>query len=278
MTVGEGMSGVRDNLLALPRWVVAVATSVPVIGVVAGVVLLVMPGIEAELRTSGVQLLVVSVPALALLVGLLGSTWTRTERIDAMVARFLRHTVAAKLEAYLVKPADSEGPRHAYPPMFERIEQDFRAEITSYCYYYLYDERGRRFDVLLKSNIFNFSFKVCLRLAEPPPGFDTVDADATLNIDSLEGWDAISRNPMVAMVCLAIHGSLSEGYTIYVSSRRTSDGGVHVSYLFRQKPEVNFLTSPFLRRYFSEDAAIATYFFFQEAISNASLDIVDGRL
>jgi hypothetical protein len=49
-----------------------------------------------------------------------------------------------------------------------------------------------------------------------------------------------------------------------------------VTYTLRQKLRDNFLTSPYLRRYFSEDAAIATYFFYSEAFANAHENITGG--
>jgi hypothetical protein len=46
-------------------------------GVVIGLILLLAPGVAASTRSSGGQLLVVSLPGLAVVVGLVGASWSR---------------------------------------------------------------------------------------------------------------------------------------------------------------------------------------------------------
>lgn len=269
-------SSLRDNLLALPIWASLTAFGLLAAGVGVGFALLLAPGISDALRGSGGQLLVLSLPVLAVLAGLLGASWARTQRIDGMVASYLRGTVGTKLQTYLVAPKVRESRASPYPPLFVRMEKLFREDIASYCCFRLFDDRDRRFDVVVKSNVFNFEINLRLQLAEPPPGFKPDMPEQSYDRTSLEDWAAVSVDPLIEVVSSTLHGSLAEGYTLYVRAELDGDGGLGVNYRLRQKLQTNFLTSPYLRRYFSEDAAIATYFFFAEALGSRNVKILGG--
>lgn len=257
-------SPLRDSLLALPTWAAYTAIGLLSGGVIVGLALLLAPGMDDTLRSAGGQLLVISLPVLSVAIGVLGASWSRTERIDGLVADYLRKTVGDKLEAYLLPSAHQAG--GPFPPLFERMERDFRPDIASYCHYHLYDRQGRRFDILVKSNVFNIEISLGLRLSAPPPGFTPALAAQPNNFNSLGDWPAASAHPLVNLAPLTLHGCLAEGYTLYVDGDPTPDGGLKVNVRLRQKLQDNFLTSPYLRRYFAEDAAIAAYFFYAEII------------
>ncbi|HNQ04957.1 MAG TPA: hypothetical protein PKH69_10125 [Thiobacillaceae bacterium] len=256
-------SHLRDSLLALPTWAAYTAIGLLAGGVVVGLVLLLASGMDDTLRAAGGQLLVVSLPVLSVSIGVLGASWSRTGRIDTLVADYLRKTVGDKLEAYLL-PA-KKGKDGPFPALFERMERDFRPDIASYCHYHLYDRRGRRFDLLVKANVFNIEISLGLRLSAPPSGFTDAHLDQHDNFGSLDEWPSASVHPLVGLAPLTLHGCLAEGYTLYLEGCRLPDGGMKVNVRLRQKLQDNFLTSPYLRRYFAEDAAIATYFFYSEA-------------
>ena len=277
MGQGDGQSTVRDNLLTLPRWAAFTSVALLGLGALVGVTLLFAPDVSATLRASGGQLLVISLPGLALAIGLLGASWSRTERIDFMVHKFLRETVGNKIEAYLVKSTITDVGLDLHPPLFQRMDRVSHREITSFCSFYLYDRMERRFDIQVKSNVFNFELTLCLNLAARPTGLLAEHLDMSYEPDDRSEWGRATANPLVDLVAGTIHGSLSEGYTVYVAARPEPDGSLHVEYRFRQKPQTNFLTSPYQRRYFSEDAAIACYFFFAEAFASG-VDISDGVL
>lgn len=93
-----------DNLLALPLWAAVSALGLLGAGVAVGFIFLLTPGLGDAERSSGSELLLISLPVLALAIGLIGASWARTERIDRMAATFLHGTVGNKLEAYLVGP------------------------------------------------------------------------------------------------------------------------------------------------------------------------------
>jgi hypothetical protein len=277
MARSDTESTLRDSLLALPLWAGITALSLLAGSVALGFTFLLAPGMSDALRSAGGQLLVVSLPALALTIGVMGASVARTERIDGMVAKFLRQTVGDKLEAYLLPPKHGHTRPYALPPPFVRMDRHFRKEISSYCHYHLFDAQDRRFDILVKSNVFNIEISLPLHLATPPPGFEPAMTSHSYNFDSLDDWSGASTNPLIALAPLTFHGSMAEGYTLYIRADPVEDGGLRVNFDLRQKLDENFLTSPYLRRYFSEDAAIAIYFFYTEVFGNAPNNIRGGE-
>jgi hypothetical protein len=274
----EGDASIRlpDNLLALPIWAVVSSLTLLGTGVALGFAFLLTPGLTDTERTAGSELLLFSLPVLALAIGLIGASWARTERIDSMATTFLNDTVGKKLAAYLIGNGDRTKDGRPYPPLFVRIERFVQPSITSFCYYHLFDEHQRRFDILVKSNVFNFELAYYLRLAQLPKGFSPDCAEQSYDLESLKSWASVVRNPLVDLVASTIHGSISEGYTVYIQADTKEDGTAIVTYRLRQKIQTNFLTSPYVRRYFSEDAAIASYYFYSEAFSNGGELVIGG--
>lgn len=270
-------SNLRDSLMALPGWAALTAVGLLGAGIGAGVMLLLLPDLNAALRGAGGQLLLITLPVLALAVIALGASLASTERIDDMVATFVGKTMGDKFEAYLLPPAHGGARSYPFPPLFARMERHFSKEISSYCYYRFFDDQERRFDILVKSNVFNIEFTLTLQLATPPAGGSSATTHDSYRFDSPEAWSHASGNPLVKLAPGAIHGSLAEGYTIHVSAETEPGGGLLVVFRLRQKLQENFLTSPYLRRYFSEDAAIAAYFFYSEAFANGGDNIRGGK-
>jgi hypothetical protein len=273
---GASQSTLRDNLLALPLWAPLIAFGLLAAGVGVGFTLLLVPDLSDALRTAGGQLLVVSLPVSALLVGLLGASWAQTKRIDGMIASYLRGTVGDKVHAYLIGSgsADEADP---YPPLFARMERLYRMDMASFCRFRLTDGEQRKFDVLVKCNVFNYEIVLRLDLAAPPPGYRSDAPERSYNSAALEAWETVSKEPLIELVSSTLHGSLAEGYTLYVQAQSAPTGGLHVIYRLRQRLEGNFLTSPYLRRYFSEDTAIACYFFYDEALADPAVEILGGE-
>jgi hypothetical protein len=273
----ESSSRLPDNLLALPLWAAIAAIGLLSTGVVVGFVFLLTPGLDEAERTAGGQVLLIALPALAIGTVILGASWARTERIDAMEKSFLCHTVGKKLETYLVAPKSSNGGATLYPPLFKRIEKFSNSSITSFCYFHLFDDKERRFEILVKSNVFNIEIAYYLNLATSPSGYTAALNEESYDLESLKEWSVVtSANPLLALVAATIHGSIAEGYTVYIQAKPDASGGINVTYRLRQKLQANFLTSPYLRRYFSEDAAIASYYFFAEAFLTAGSTILGG--
>jgi hypothetical protein len=274
----ESSSRLPDNLLALPLWAATAAIGLLTIGVGVGFAFLLTPGLNEAERAAGGQVLLIALPALAIATVILGASWSRTARIDAMEKSFLRHTVGDKLKTYLVTPKPSQGGTTLYPPLFKRIDTCSNSSITSFCYFHLFDDKDRRFEMLVKSNVFNIEIAYYLHLATPPCGHTGVSDEHSYGSESLKEWSTVTAaDPLLAIVAATIHGSISEGYTAYVQAKPDESGGLNVTYRLRQKLQSNFLTSPYLRRYFSEDVAIASYAFFAEAFTTAGSIISDGE-
>lgn len=273
----ESSAKLPDNLLALPLWAAITAIGLLTTGVGVGFVFLLVPGLSEAERTAGGHVLLIALPALAIATVILGASWARTERIDAMQKSFLCNTVGKKLETYLVASKLSEGGETLYPPLFKRIEKFSNPSITSFCNFHLFDDEQRRFEILVKSNVFNIEIAYYLHLATPPAGYTPALNEESYSSESLKEWSVVTAaNPLLALVAATIHGSISEGYTVYVQAKPDESGGINVTYRLRQKLQANFLTSPYLRRYFSEDAAIASYYFFAEAFATTRSTILDG--
>jgi hypothetical protein len=287
MDSNDLQSTLTDNLLVLPRWATGSAVGLLAAGVLTGLALLLAPHLASPLRTAGGDLLVVSLPTLALTIGLLGTSWARTERIDLMIDRYLRGTVGDKLEARLVgdrleaRTVRDKGvarESRPYPSLFVRMERHSRKELTSYCVYRLFDDQGRRFDIYVKSNVFNFEVGICLHLTARSARSELSTGPHKTIIRSLDDkWSDHVKHPLVELVGGTLYGSLAEGYSVYVNATPEAHGGWCVMYTLRQKLENNFLTSPYLRRYFAEDASIASYFFYAEAFANDKFQISGGE-
>jgi hypothetical protein len=272
----ESSQSLSDRLLALPKWARITTIGLLIAGVSLGFVLLLIPLGGDEFRSAGAEILTVSLPVLAIGVGLFGATSESTAHIDALIARFLRRTIAGKLDHYLVGPAIAEDhPIKIYPPLFSRMEILQRDAMTSYCGYRFHDDADRRFDLYVKSNVFNFEFGYALHLSH-----DT-DLDArtrSLTVKPGDDWSKVSDHPLVRFAPGSLYGSLAEGYTLYIEAVQGADGVNRVAYRLRQRTERDLLTSPFVRRYFAEDVAIAAYFFFAEALPYGNDRILDGAL
>ena len=156
------------------------------------------------------------------------------------------------------------------------MERQFRDEITSFCYFHLFDDGGRRFDVLVKSNIFNFELVFNLHLAQRPAGLTAPMAVASYDQSALSQWAVVVENPLMSLASGTMYGSLSEGYTVHLDAVDIDDG-VRVTYRLRQRTQSNFLTTPYLRRYFAEDAAIAAYYLYAEALASNTIAVTGGE-
>lgn len=269
MEENNSSSTLNDNILALPRWVVVATLGLLTLGVAFGLALLIVPNLDGALRSAGGSLLVTSLPTLALSIGLLGASWARTERIDAMTARYLYHTVGGKLESNLVGSASDTS-------LFVRMERRAEKKVSSFCYYSLFDDKNRRFDIYVKSNIFNFEIGVTLHLDTGPHTSVHNTRHRSYQLSSQSDWPALLADPLVDIVSSTLHGSLSEGYTIGIDARMENNS-LRVLYKLRQKLQSNFLTSPYLRRYFAEDAAIACYALYKEAFTNTEYPVLGGE-
>jgi hypothetical protein len=113
-----------------------------------------------------------------------------------------------------------------------------------------------------------------LQMGTLPAGVTREHLSLPSNYHGLEDWPDAQADPLVKLVPGCVHGCLAEGYTVLLEATPAGEG-MTLHLMLRQKLQDNFLTSPYLRRYFAEDAAIAAYVFFDEAFASG-LDISGG--
>jgi hypothetical protein len=117
-------------------------------------------------------------------------------------------------------------------------------------------------NVGIKTNVFNFEVFTTLAL-QPDCAPRAALADQVIGKGNLA---QVAAHPVLRHFIGAIQGSVSEGYEVKVEFLEPQAEGqalrMHLS--LRQKVRENFLASPFLKRYFAEDAAIVVGVIFNE--------------
>jgi hypothetical protein len=251
----------RDSLIALPQRLLLLIAAIPFFSAGLGIYLIFSTKSDS-VRTAGILLITLSTPSLTVAVGLAAAARVRTDDIDRLVATWLTQTVQGKLSSYLTGAGRPGAPR-LHPPTFKELRAYADLATSSYCLFELVDFKNSPYMLYVKSNIFNVEIGTYLTL-ESEPG--TLPTDP-LHITDLDGWTKHLADPRVRCIADTLHGSISEGYRVYVSGGTNSDGS-YTTYRLRQKLPSGFITSPYTRRYFAEDIAIAAYHLFAE-IQNA---------
>ena len=248
----------RDSLIALPQWLLPLLACILLLAVSLGVYIL-FSSESDSVRTAGLLLVTLSTPALTVAVGLVAATRVRTDNIDRLVATWLETTVREKLSAYLVGVGDSSASPRLYPPLFRDVRAFSEPSTSSFCLYELIGLDDQSYFLYVKSNIFNVEIGAYFS----PADVTTALPNDPIHITDLASWAAYLDDPRVRCVADTLHGAISEGYGVYISNGRNSDG-TYVTYRVRQKLETSFITSPYTRRYFAEDIAIVSYWLYSE--------------
>lgn len=247
----------RDSLIALPQRVLLPIACIPLLAASLGVYLIFSTASDS-VRTAGILLITLSTPALTVAASLAAAARVRTDDIDRLVATWLANTVGEKLSAYLVGKDGSPASR-LHPPLFRSIRVCPNDATRSFCLFELTDFDDTLYLLYVKSNIFNVEITAYFALtgiADPIP-------NEPIHIADLEDLAARLNDPRVRCVADTLHGAISEGYGSYISNGKNSDGD-YVTYKLKQKLETQFITSPYTRRYFAEDIAIASYWLYSE--------------
>ncbi len=247
----------RDSLIALPPRVLLLIACIPLLAAGLGVYLIFSTKSDS-VRTAAILLITLSTPALTVAVGLVAAARVQTDDIDRLVANWLMKAVEKKLSAYLVG-IEGMPVTPLCPPLFQSIEVFSSRATSSFCLFELIDFDGRCYFLYVKSNIYNVEIATYITLTS---AVEAIPTDP-IHIADLEGFAAHLDDPRVRCVADTIHGSISEGYGIYISGGKNSDGD-YVTYRIRQKLGASFITSPYTRRYFAEDIAIASYWLYSE--------------
>jgi hypothetical protein len=118
----------------------------------------------------------------------------------------------------------------------------------------------------IKTNVFNF--EIFARISIETPNTININSAHENILITKENISTISNHPILSQFIGIIQGSASEGYEIKIEfgnpeiREQCTNISMHIS--LRQKLRENFLASPFLKRYFAEDAAIAIGVLFSE--------------
>lgn len=247
----------RDSLIALPQRVLLLIAGIPLLAAGLGVYLIFSTKSDS-VRTAAILLITLSTPALTVAVGLAGAARVQTDDIDRLVANWLSRAVEKKLSAYLVG-VEGMPATPLCPPLFRSIKVFSSRATSSFCLFELVDFDDSRYFLYIKSNIYNVEIATFVAVTGAVKALPT----DPVHIADLEGFAAHLDDPRVRCVADTIHGSISEGYGIYISGGKNSDGD-YVTYRIRQKLAASFITSPYTRRYFAEDIAIASYWLYSE--------------
>jgi hypothetical protein len=256
----------RDSLIALPRRLLLLIAAIPLLAAGLGGYLIFSTASES-VRTAAILLVTLSTSALAVGVGIAAAARVRTDDIDRLVATWLTETVHRKLSAYL-EGVDSSVASSLLPPLFQRVRLFADIATSSYCLFELTDFRGEAYFMYVKSNIYNVELGTYFALAtlgQPVTG-------TPLHLTDLTDWEMYLDDPRTRCVADTLHGAISEGYRVYISGGANADGP-YVTYRLRQKLPEPFITSPYTRRYFAEDMAIAAYWLHSEIRAADSLTI-----
>lgn len=257
--------GIKDAIVTLPSWGLAMLGGLCAVslGLAFGLLALAQ---DEELKGKSMQLLLVLVPLSSAVIAAVAIRRTSTKEIDALVGAFLDRTMLERFRLWTERPVAS--PDMAYPFTAVRCHQP--SEGSSYAFYMFSDAQGDQLLAGIKSNVFNFEVFATLPVALPAP----LEAAASPVIANAGTLAAARNHPIVSRFMGITQGSVSEGYEVKfafspaegrpVPGLVHAPGTHHMHVSLRQKVRENFLASPFLKRYFAEDAAIAIRVLFLE--------------
>jgi hypothetical protein len=248
---------------------------------------------RGSFRSTGGQLLVLSVPLLSAALVVVGAGYTGSKRIDHVTQKFLERTCAVKLERYLVgmgarkrksvgavggrvtgsglrqgrdaspeqvgetcaqEPGETSPPSDwLLAPPFEGLETRFDKDTPSYCRYRFFNEGREGLVVWVKCNVLNFEVNVGAELEDAWPR----GGRGHLTIKTEDDFTKYNDCRAASVVKSTLSGAISEGYQVAIDPDPDNDSKVW--WQIRLKLTERVILSPVLRRYFAEDAAIFVY-------------------
>ena len=258
---GSNNAGLRDLIVTLPPLSIAAMVTLAVVGL-GGAIWLIFNGPSESVQTAAAHTIVVLLPTAGALIAALGVRRSSTDQIDRLVETFLEKTVLQRLEKWC---SAQSGVGRSFP--FSAVKLLEPVNGRSYAFFRLTgrDNSGSH-DVGIKMNVFNFEVLTKFDLAVKP---EQIGGDFVRNhLINHETLAKVSSDPILRHFIGSLQGSVEEGYTVKVAfdEPRTTPAGTLIGshFSFRMKLKENFLTSPFLKRYFSEDAAILVNVIFNE--------------
>jgi hypothetical protein len=281
----SGSGGLQEVIITLPRPLVATLALLLVAGAVASAWLAVQAETES-LRDVAKSVLLVLLPMMVVVAAAIGIRRTSTTQVDELVTAFIEKTVLARFQL-----ACTQRTFHEFPFTAVRLAQPTGGR--SYAGFdFDWADEARRDEparVWVKMNVLNFEVIVDQALRWPTPvdapkerraapevldplggpagpqpslgGADTELPSAFFDGDNLE---TVLKHPVARHLAMTIQGSIEEDYKIRLLLELAADGTVLMHLSFRQKLRTHFLASPFLKRYYAEDAAILVGILFRE--------------
>lgn len=260
MEAPAGTDGFKDAIVTLPGWGIGLVCAL-VFGSLLLVAGLALSNAGAEIRGAALQLLVVLIPLTFAVIAAVALRFTGTRQIDWLVTRFLEKTLLERFTIWTSTAAADLSGGDGYP--FDHVSLLGKTHGRSYAFYE-FTSGASRMKVGIKMNVFNFEVFSTLPVSLPAPEAARIDESLIVTAHSLE---ALKGHPVLRHFMGLMQGSVSEGYEMKFSFSAAPGQGpqrhdMHVS--LRQKVRENFLASPFMKRYFAEDAAIAIGVLFRE--------------
>jgi len=213
------------------------------------------------------SVLLILLPMLVVIAAAIGIRRTSTTQVDQLVTAFLEETV---LERFALACRHHE--EHPYP--FSEVALARGTCGRSYVEFRLTSDCRRcqqhpqrplapPATVWVKMNVINFEVGSSVRLVwrKPQPQDKLFDR---ANLAEVFG------HPLLSALKMTIQGSVEEDYKVRAVFEPTADGHLLAHLSFRQKLRDHFLASPFLKRYYAEDATILVGVLFSE-LSKAAL-------
>lgn len=257
----RGQQGLKDVIVTLPGWGIGMIAGICLLSLFLAIAM-VLTSPSENIRGHALQLLVVLVPLGSAVIAGMAMRRTSTQAIDNLVTGFLEKTIMERMKIHCGQ--DAILGMEAYP--FSKVILSRTGRNSSYVIYNLVMRQGG--DVVkvgFKCNVFNFEIFASLPIERGDwvkNGDISVEEAVLVNENMVEAL----RHKVLRFFPGVLQGSMSEGYEIYVKFRDApvSEDGWIMDISFRQKLRENFLSSPFLKRYFAEDAAIAVGVLYRE--------------
>lgn len=253
-------TSLSDAITTLPVWAVVALSLISAVSLVTALWVAATSSND-DIKSAALQLLLVLVPLASAVVAAIAVRRTSTAQIDRLITGFLEKTMLERFQKWCAAPAHVSIQPYPFSSVRLREPSDGRS--------YAYFEFGWREaaagaaqpQVGIKTNVFNFEVFTSLELRadSAPQGAlsDQVIGAANLN--------QVAAHPLLKHFLGTIQGSVSEGYEVKVEFLEQPARQALLMHLsLRQKVRENFLASPFLKRYFAEDAAIVVGVIYNE--------------
>lgn len=257
-------NGLKDAIITLPIWAI-VMVALLCGGSLVLAMWLTVTSKNDGIKATSVQLLVLLVPLTSAVIASIAVRRTSTAQIDKLINNFLERTVLQRL-TLMCSQSTNHFTLYGYP--FSKVTLRESVNGQSYAYYHLFWKISHYPKALIgiKTNVFNFEIFTTLPIKIPKDnGYIFTKESWLINQQNIE---VIQNHRILSHFFGLIQGSANEGYVVALELQpQNSDFSNltgNLSIALRQKVRENFLTSPFLKRYFAEDAAIAVGVLFSE--------------